>query len=193
MKKETISIIASMLILLISFQNCQKPPYADEIIGLNVNPPSANKVELGSMSITSVAFFVPESQNVTKAGNTYQINYNKTLAIELKSGKITETSDLNSATAEYCLDAALRDELVSILKSSQVCTLQPEIAAGIACTQVMKMPYAQLTTTNIQFDLGSASDGCGNNSVDLCDGQPAILKGFIEAVKKQYLKLICAG
>lgn len=193
MKKLITSITASAFILLISFQNCQKPPYPDEINGLNVNAvPSLGKIDLSKEEIISINFVIQDTQAVTKAGNTYQINYNKILEIDLKTGIIRESSDLDSTSSTFCLSESLKNELVSILKSSQVCRKQPTLPSGTVCTQVMKMPYAQLMTLGAQFDLGSATDGCGSNSLDLCDDQPDILKGYIEAIKKQYLQLACS-
>ena len=190
MKKEVASIFASVLILLISFQNCQKPPYADEINGANIDAYS-NSVDLGREVIQKVGFAFAATQTLIKAGNSYQVNYNKVLTIDVNSGAIIESSDIAPTKSDYCLSAALKNELVSILKSSQVCTRQPVLPAGTMCTQVLKLPYAQVVTAKAQYELGSATDGCGSNSVDLCDDQANILKGYIEALKKQYQQLSC--
>lgn len=190
MKKEVASVAISVLVLLISFQNCQKPPYPDELNSSNISTFS-NRADLGLESIRVVGFIVPATQTVIKAGNTYQINYNKVLTIDVNTGVITESSDIAATTAEFCLTAALKNELISILKSSQVCTRQPSLPAGTMCSQVLKLAYAQVVTSNAQYELGSASDGCGSNSIDLCDDQPNVLKGYIEAIKNQYQQLSC--
>lgn len=196
MKIALVSTIGAALILLISFQNCQKPPYADEINSQVLNAIGSsgsdyNKVDLNQEAVDSINFLIQDSQIVSRAGKTYQINYNKTLQINLKTGNILESSDLSGETAHYCLTEALKNELIAILKSSQVCKKQQNSPAGSVCTQVMKLPYAQVMTSREQFDLGSASDGCGNNSIDLCESQPDLLKGYIEAIKKQYQQLVC--
>lgn len=190
MKKEAVSLLVSVFVLLVSFQNCQKPPYPDELNSSNISAFS-NRADLGVESIRSVAFIIPATQTVVKAGNTYQINYNKVLTIDINTGVITESSNIAATKAEFCLTADLKNELISILKASQVCTKQPELPNGTMCSQVLKLPYAQVLTSNGQFELGSASDGCGSNSVDLCDDQSDILKGYIEAVKNRYLQLNC--
>lgn len=191
MKTEVASVLVSVFVLLISFQNCQKPPYPDELNSSNISAYS-NRKDLGIDAIQTVTFMVPATQSVTKSGNTYQINYNKLLSINVSTGVITESSDVSATTAQFCLNIALKNELNSILKSSQVCTKQPVLPAGTMCTQVLKLPYAQLITANSQYDLGSATDGCGSNSVDLCDEQSVILKGYIEAVKNQYQQMGCS-
>lgn len=192
MKTAVASSIAATFILLISFQNCQKPPHPDEINGQPIRAvASSSKIDLNQEAVLSVNFVVQDTKVITKAGNSYQINYNKILQIDLKTGIISESSDLSSEILTYCLTEALRNELVSILKSSQVCKLQQNLPAGTVCSQVMKMAYAQVFTTREHYDLGAASDGCGSNSMDLCDNQSSLLKGYIEAVKKQYQQLAC--
>ena len=190
MKKKVASLIASVFVLLISFQNCQKPPYPDEINSSNLNAFS-NRTDLGLESIRTVVFTIPVTQTVVKAGNSYQINYNKALSIDVNTGVITESSDMDATKSEYCLSSALKNELVSILKSSQICIKHPILPAGTMCSQALRLAYAQVVTSRAQYELGSATDGCGSNSVDLCDDQANILKGYIEAVKKQYQQLSC--
>lgn len=190
MKNEVASILVAVFVLLISFQNCQKPPYPDELNSSNVNAFS-NRADLGLETIREVAFTIPSTKTVVKAGNSYQINYNKVLTIDVSTGVITESSDIAPTTTEFCLNSALKNELINILKSSQVCTKQPVLPPGTMCSQVLKLAYAQIVTSKTQYELGSASDGCGSNSVDLCDDQPNILKGYIEAIKNQYQQLSC--
>lgn len=192
MKITLVSILFSALVLLISFQNCQKPPYADEISGRAIKDVgSSEKIDLNQEAVNSINFLIQDSKVVTKAGNSYQIIYKKILQIDLKTGVILESSDLSAETVNYCLTDSLKNELVSILKSSQVCKSQPNLPAGTACTQVMKLPYAQVFTSKDQFDLGSASDGCGHNGIDLCNDLPIVLKGYIENIKNQYQQLAC--
>jgi len=192
MKTVLISSIVAVFILLFSFQNCQNPPHPDEINNLSLNSAeNSNSIDLKQQALTSINFIVSDSKVVTKAGNSYQINYNKIFEIDLTTGLIFETSDLNAETEKYCLSESLKNELVSILKSSQVCKEQPSLPAGTICTQALKLPYAQLFTQSGQHDLGSATDGCGNNSVDLCNDQPSLLKAYIENFKNHYLQLTC--
>lgn len=181
--------VASTLILLLSFQNCQKPPHPDEI-----NQPSnfvgAQKIDLNQEVVESVNLMYQDSKVVTKASNNYTVLYNKTLQIDLNTGIILESSDIDSATANYCLSDELKSELVSILKSSQVCKAGSQ-SSGQVCGQAIRLPYAQLITSRDQFDLGSASDTCGSNAIDLCDSQPDLLKGYIQNLKTQYKQLSC--
>lgn len=183
--------LTSLLILLLSFQNCQKPPHPDEINQSALNlAGSAQKIDLNQEVVESINLIYQDSKVVTKASNNYTVIYNKTLQIDLNTGIILESSDIDSNTANYCLTESLKSELVSILKASQVCKAgnQP---SGQVCGQAMRLPYAQLITSRDQFDLGSASDTCGSNAIDLCDSQPDLLKGYIQNLKSQYKQLPC--
>lgn len=183
--------LASALILLLSFQNCQKPPHPDEInqSALNLQGGS-QKIDLNHEVVESVNLIYQDSKVVSKANNSYTVVYNKTLQVDLNTGIILESSDIETVTANYCLTEALKNELVSILKSSQVCKSGAQVS-GQVCGQSMKLPYAQLITSRDQFDLGSASDTCGSNAIDLCDAQPDLLKGYIQNLKSQYKQLSC--
>lgn len=192
MKSAAASSIIAVFILLFSFQNCQNPPHPDEVSGQALNAVGiSNSIELNQEALQSISFIINDFKIITKAGNTYQLNYNKTLQIDLKTGTILETSDIDNETVKYCLNESLKNELVSILKSSQVCKSQPNLPEGTVCSQVMKLPYAQLFTDKVQYDLGSATDGCGSSSIDLCGDQSNLLKAYIENLKKQYQQMIC--
>lgn len=193
MSQFVVSLVVATATILFSFQNCQKPPHPDEINTQALNTVSAatSMVDLGQESVVSLDIFIPDSKIVTKAGNSYQINYNLILKIDLVTGQMVETSDLDSQASTYCLSEQLRNELISILKSSQVCQTQPQLSDDVVCSQAIQSPYAQVFTSKSQYDLGTASDGCGHNLIDLCGDQSSMLKAYIENIKKNYKQLIC--
>ncbi len=192
MKYVVVSLIATVLTVLFVFQNCQQPPYPDQISSQDFNAAGNSKgINLDQESLQTISLIISTSKDITKAGNTYQLNYNKNLQIELKTGTILETSNMDNDSKLYCLNESLKNELVSILKSSQVCRTQPKLPEGTVCTQVIKSPYAQLVTDKEQFDLGSASDGCGSNTIDLCGDQSSILKAYITNLNNQYQQMKC--
>ena len=177
------------VIILFSFQNCQKSPYADEIstkVAANAN---ANNVDLSKESLDQVSFIFSEKEVVTKNNQNFEIFINKSLEIDLASGVVHVLSDLGDA-ATACLTENLKQELVSILKSSQICQSAPG-APDQMCTQVITPAYAQIKTSKDQFDLGFSSNGCGHNVLDLCGEQAALLHGYIQALKNQYKNLSC--
>jgi len=192
-KTAAFSSVLGVLILLFSFQNCQNSQPSDEINekALNSVGVAANSIDLNQEAMERVDFIIPASKVVSQANHTYQINYNKILKIDIKTGAILESSDLDATTATYCLSESLKNKLMSILNSSQICKASPNLPAGTMCSQVMRPPYAQLLTNREQYDLGSATDSCGNNSVDLCGDQANLLKIYIENFKNQYKQLLC--
>jgi hypothetical protein len=191
--KLVIGGLAVVLTLLLSFQNCQKPPHPDEINQVSLNLNTAQKIDLNQEVVDSVNLIFQDSKVVSKAGHNYQVLYNKTLNVDLKTGVIVESSDIDSSTANYCLTQALKNELVSIIKASQVCRTGVDQNNQQVCGQAIQLPYAQLITSREQFNLGSASDTCGNNSIDLCEDQPNLLKGYILSLKNSYKQLTCSN
>lgn len=183
------------LVLLVSFQNCQKPPHPDEIGSNGVYAAGViSKVDLSHESVKSVEFMVEDLKAVTHTtGNTIHVKYNKILDVDLNSGRISVTNDLDPSVVEnYCLTDDLKSELVSILKGSEVCkkgAVQPQ--DDRVCAQAIHNPYANLFTDREQFSLGYATDVCGSNSIDLCGDHADMLRGYIQALKAQYSSLSC--
>jgi len=187
-----LTISSAALVLLFSFQNCQKPPHPDEISSSrSASTDSSSKIDLNLEPIKSLQFSISDKKVLTKNGNTFEVIYNKSLHIDLDSGAIEESNDLDSGLNNYCLPSSMKDELVSILRSSQVCRVDRIPAAGQVCSQAIVSAYASLVTSREQFDLGYAASSCSGLSVDLCDEQPQILKAYIQAVKSQYQSYHC--
>lgn len=187
-----LTICASGLVLLLSFQNCQQPPHPDEISSSrSVEAIGFSKIDLNQEPMESLEITLADTKILTKNGNSFQVIYNKQLRIDLNTGAIAESNDLDATVNNYCLPSSMREELVSILRSSQVCKVERTPAAGQFCTQVVVPAYASLITGREQFDLGYAASPCSGLSVDLCDEQPQLLKSYIQAVKNQYQNYIC--
>lgn len=181
------------LVILASFQNCQKAPYQDEISSLSKNASgtsSSNKVNLSEQRVDQVQFISKGPQTVTNNGKTYSLVVNTTQQVDLATGKISVSSDASADVQAYCLTDSLKNELLNIVKASSVCKSTAQSSAQ-ACSQVLKLPYARIITSNEQFELGSATDGCGSNAVDLCDDQPSLLKGFAANLNSQLTSLVC--
>jgi hypothetical protein len=191
MKIYWLSLFAG-LVTLLSFQNCQKSPYQDEInLSKNGNVIStANKINLNEQRMSQVNFFYTEATTVTKNQHTFSMMAQVSQKIDLATGEITVDSDASDYVQTFCLTDDLKNELLSILNSSQICKAGAAPADRV-CTAVYKVPYAQIFTTNDKYDLGSATDGCNSNAVDLCDSQSSLLKGFAANLKNKISKLNC--
>ncbi|MGZ3727067.1 MAG: hypothetical protein ACXWQQ_14815 [Pseudobdellovibrio sp.] len=196
--KFLIGVILGGLALVVSFQNCSQPPSGgqNEVSGSlsqNVSSSTSAKTSLNSENLNVVNFFIQDVQNVVKAGNVFSVKYNKILTIDLASNQVTESSDLDSNPKIFCITDALKNELLSILNASQVCETNPTIQdRNAVCSQVVKQPYAEVVTSHQPYSLGSASDSCGHNSVDLCSAdQVQLLKGYIVHLNSIYSSLTC--
>ncbi len=186
--KKLFAGIFSAFLIVFSFQNCSQAPRADEVT--YSAELTSMKVDLQSERMKQVDFLIQENESVTRAGRTYSIAVNKTLQVDLITGIFKIASDLGLDPNDYCLTDSLKQELLTILKGSQICK-NPDIASDKVCTMVLKPSYAQILTDVDHYDLGSANNGCGAGSVDLCGSQPDMLKGFIAALKNQYKSLSC--
>jgi hypothetical protein len=187
--KIAIGVAALAVVGLFAFQNCNKVPSANA--GQNPEQ-SVSKYSLPVDDIASVNFYISGVSTVTKAGRTFSLKYNKTLKVDPDSGEIIEANDLNSDTNIYCMPEDVRQELLNIFASSQVCKTQPQLSPDQVCTQVYKTPYCEIAVGEEITALGSASDGCGSNSVDLCDGQKTVLQDFIQKLSSSYTSYKCS-
>jgi hypothetical protein len=181
-------IVAVLAVIgLFAFQNCNKNPSADSLQNQN---PSVSRFNLPVADISSVSFYVPDVTTVSKAGKTYSLKYNKTLKINFDTGEILELNDFNSDKATYCMPEDLLQELKSIIETSQVCKA-PAQSSDQVCTQVYQSPYCDVAVGDDITALGSATDGCGNNSIDLCEDQDDVLKAFIQKLNSSYTTYSC--
>ncbi len=83
---------------------------------------------------------------------------------------------------KYCLSESLKENVTSLLSSSSVCKGGYKVTEGLVCAQALIEGYASIITNRDSFHLGSATDSCGSNSVDLCEGSDQ-LKNWFNSVK----------
>lgn len=193
--KTVLALVASVFVLLVSFQNCQKPPHPDEIASRDgaIAAGVVSKVNLNEESVQDVAFMVKAMTSVTHpSGHVYQVQHQKVLSIDLATGHMVVSSEMDNVTSTYCLTDEMKDELISLLSSSQVCKMGEQPSPGQLCAQSVQEPYAELQTDRSKFSLGYASDACGSNAVDLCGEQANMLKGYIQALNNQYASMACS-
>lgn len=184
-------IVTTFALGFVAFQNCQKAPTADSVSNAAVDLQNvSSKIDLSAQKITAVSFLFTETETIAKSAKFYQISVNKELTIDLLSGEMLFTSDTAASSTKYCLTETLKDELVSILKAAQICK-GGNLSEGKMCAQVMKLPYAVLTAEKDTYPLGSATDGCGSNSMDLCEDQSTSLKAYFASLKSKYTSFTC--
>jgi hypothetical protein len=191
MKKAHLGLIVSVIILF-SYQNCQKIPNEITAIENNseVNPTQA--IILAEENIQKITFLFKENTTVQQSAKTYTLVSQNSYEVNYKNGEIIKSSEANSTTTKYCLGQSDLSELKSILESASVCKVENSLPADTVCTMAYQFGYAQIITDRNIIDLGSGSDGCGRNKIDLCSVDSAdLLKGWFQTVKNQLPNFIC--
>lgn len=199
MKKLAITILSlSFVTGFLCFQNCQKAPQANDVTANNstdvtgsTNQANTKSVDLAQERLSEISFIFSEVETIKRTSGSYQLSVTKNLKINLSSGAMILTSDSDNSQINYCLSEDLRNELVNLLKNSKVCHAEPASGDRL-CTQVMKMPYAILNSESQSYNLGSATDGCGSNGIDLCDSESQkLISGYIANLKSKYKMMSC--
>lgn len=186
--KLTAVIFMTAVLGFFAFQNCQKAPAPDDLSNNSIL--SDDQVNLSDLKLKEIDLNIDESQTVVRNSGSYQIIVNKVFKINLETGHILVSSDLDLVQNEFCLTEDLKNELNSILKSSQICKTG-ESKPGVLCAQAIQPGYAELITEKETYKLGYSSDGCGSNGFDLCGEQKNIIKAYIASVKANYKSFIC--
>lgn len=194
------STIVFIGLLLFGFQNCsisQEPKWeqnANTVSGTTTTfgasgNSSTTQTQFGQQSnIQKVIFYDIETANmantkITVAENKYVIDF--------ASGQVQLLDADEKFLQHYCLTEKLKADLTHILYGSKVCKSNPQLPEGTVCAEIFKMPYAEVETNSDVVPLGSASNSCGSNSIDLCGDQAAILKNWFNDLKLQREQLNC--
>lgn len=181
------SIIFLVIVLFFSYQNCSQQKLSDE-----PSQKALNKVDsqnLSELQVQNLKFYTEKDSEIQKGAHKFYVKTKTLYSLDTESGVLAEHDQAADTLNTYCLNAELLTEVRMIISNSSVCRSGPSTAE--ACAQVITEPYAELTTSNDVIQLGSASDACGSNKIDLCDEQANILRGWIESVHSQLPQLGC--
>lgn len=190
--KKVAGLIAFAAVVLFSFQNCNKAAFHSEMAGRSLGiSTNLEKQNVNDMNVGAIQLFMPDSKVITQSGSSYQLKFNKILEINLDSGQMIESNDVDSTVGQYCLPAAVMTEITEMLKNAQVCREKLNLPEGTVCAQVYKMPYARLMTSNSDVDLGVATDSCNNNKTDLCGDAKVQFQDMITRLNANYASYIC--
>ncbi len=183
------------ILVLFSFQNCQKSPAPDELQfyskSVQLQPAGSTNINLAGQKLNTFEFVGRENEQTEKNGTVFTIVTDKIYQFDFFTGKMTSESEFTQVQKHYCLTESLKSELIGILKASSICAITKTVAENQVCTQSLQTGYAKVTTNQAQYNLGAATDGCGSHSVDLCDDNANLLKGFISHLKSQLNSLGC--
>lgn len=197
MNRNQIVLIVVPFLLIFGYQNCQKSNF--ETTGNSVVPPSETvstqdlqKISLAQESLQSIQFKVAEVSKVVHGSTYYSVVKNILYSFDLNSGDLHVIDQSSGSDQKYCLSESLKSQLNLLLSSSSICKTQMKINEGQVCAQVIKESYANIITNRDEFQLGSASDSCGSNAVDLCEGSDP-LKNWFKSIQENLPGLVCGS
>lgn len=198
MKPLWITFIAGFVILF-SFQNCQNPPHIDEMgaVAANGQLVSGGKITLSEHQLKGLQLISKFQETIVKNGTSFSVISDRGYDFSFDGSNLKKefiaSSELNAVSETFCLSDELKNELQSILVSASICEKSDQESAQREkiCAAVMVPEYANLQTEADTYSLGSATDSCGTNSVDLCGSESDLLKGFTKHLDSQLQNLKC--
>ena len=189
MKSKITSVVFLVIVLFFSYQNCSQKPFTV------IDPSQKTQSGLVSQSLTDLQvlnfkFFVEQDSEIEKGSHKFYVKTKKHYSLDAGSIILAEHDEAANTLVTYCLTNELVEEIHAIFAKSSVCRGGPSTAE--VCAQVIVEPYAELTTAKDVIQLGSASDACGSNKVDLCEDQSSLLRGWIQTVRSELPQLVCS-
>lgn len=194
--KTALCVFVPMFILLFCYQNCQKPPYADEINPANTvtqNDQAGQKVivDLNDSQIQNLVFTDRMPVQMNQSGKTYTLLDLVQFSIDWQSGVVQQMTSQNQLMGKYCLNAEGLASLKALLSAGQVCEYRNTTSANQACSQIMVPGYMKLVTDDGSVEVGSQSDSCGTQWTDFCDDRSSALKEWFKTLKNNLANLSC--
>lgn len=195
MNRNQIAFIVVPLLLIFGYQNCQKANLnasqnENDIISESPTAQNLQVRNLENERIESLQFKSREISQVNHNGGTYSLVSYLIYDFDIGTGEFYVINEEAQTNVRYCLNDIFKNQVVTLLYASSVCKGGAILSADQMCTQAIQDGYANLITQREQFRLGYASDGCGSNAVDLCDGS-ADLKNWFASVKSQLSNFKC--
>lgn len=187
MKTKMTSVVFLVIVLFFSYQNCSQKQFSKDSSPISQNSVTSQK--LSDLQVQNLKFFTEQDSEMQKGANTFYVKTKRLYSLDTDSGVLAEHDQATGSLNTYCLTAELLTEVRTIIASSSVC--RGGLAKAEVCAQVIAEPYAELITASEVIELGSASDACGSNKIDLCEDQSSVLKFWIQSVHSQLPQLGC--
>lgn len=196
MNRNQVILIVVPFLLIFGYQNCQKSTFDPAVTNLNnpsesVSTQDQQTIVLSQETLEGLQFKSSVVSHVAHGSTTVSVVKSMLYNFDLFTGEFHVVDQSAQTDVKYCLSANLKSQLNTLLSASSICKGGPSVTEGTVCTQVIQEGYANLITNRDQFHLGSASDGCGSNSVDLCEGSGE-LKAWFGAVQESLAGLACS-
>lgn len=204
-----------MAVLLFGFQNCQQPPYQDELNGNEplVNDPgraikapggsdpadsdlsNTQLFQIDSISNFKISFFADLPVPMERNGHQFSLVDRVEFIFDSLSGHVIGKGSQSGFVGKYCLNAEQLDSFSQLLNGRNVCQIERSVPEGTLCTMAIVPGYARVLglqpEQQIDKELGSSSDGCRASTVDFCENHGQIVKGWFEDFKNNRDSLVC--
>lgn len=169
-------VVAAMLAVMMSFQNCGKAGTAG--LSGSEDPNSLTPV---------VKIKADEFSSLVMTDSSSATFWD----IDLTSGQIHGFDDRGIATgAHHCLGERDRLQLDELLKTAEVCQPVSQVPQGENCTMIYQYPYAQLKSAGREVNLGEKRNGC-EIPVDICGAQAGQLKSLVASLLTRVESMSC--
>ncbi len=196
MNRNQILFIVMPFFLIFGYQNCQRPPAGESGYTDFIDPRFSGDtlkvqvIDLSNEVLDALQVKSREVSQVIHAGKSISVIKDIIYDFDIKTGELFVVDEQAGTSQRYCLTQALKDELIQLLQVSSVCKHGVRSNEGQVCAQVMVPGFANLMTTRDQFRLGSSTDSCGSNLIELCGGDD-ILKTWFSNFKPRLPELSC--
>lgn len=197
MNRNQIILIVVPFLLIFGYQNCQKSSFDPAAPNLknpseSVSTQDQQTIVLANESLQGLQFKTSQVSQVPHGSTTVSVIKDLIYSFDLANGEFHIVDQGAQTDLKYCLSESLKSQVSTLLSSSSVCKGGPKVADGTVCTQAIQKGYANIITNRDEFHLGSASDTCGSNAVDLCDGSVE-LKAWFTGVQGSLGSLSCGS
>lgn len=189
--KVLVGLAGLAIVGMLAFQNCNRLPTSAGLAPDGRQDALVSKIDMNMAEVESIGFIVRQVQTMNSGGNDYSVVDVKKLTLDMQTGMLTETSDLSAESRTFCMPDDMKSELMAIMESSQICKWGNVSGPGVMCGMALRDPYAEVDIRNEVMGLGSATDTCGNNAVDLCDSNAELLKAFRDKLAANYTGYTC--
>lgn len=194
--KTALCVFLPLFILLFCYQNCQKPPYADEMnqkatTVQNTHPDQKIIADIDQAQIQNLVFTERMPVQMDHSGKTYTLMDLVQFSIDWHSGVVHQVTSQNQLMAKYCLNKETLDSLKGLLVAGQVCEYRRQNADQQVCSQIVVPGYMKLVTSGGDVEVGLQSDSCGSQRTEFCDERGDLLKEWFKKLKINLAHLSC--
>lgn len=195
MNRNQIILVVVPFLLIFGYQNCQKSSFDTAATNLknpseSVTTQDGQTIVLANESLQGLQFKSSVVSQVPHGSTTVSLVKDLLYNFDLANGEFHVIDQGAQTDLKYCLSENLKSQVNSLLSASSVCKGGSKVVDGVVCTQAIQEGYANIITNRDEIHLGSASDGCGSNAVDLCEGSTE-LKAWFSGVQASLGSLSC--